>query len=459
MTRHTAFRFRLELTSVQEALLRRHAGAARFAYNQSLRLVKDALDHRALDPTVRVPWTEFDPINAINTWKRSPAAGVTPQGQVGLPWRNEVASQVLEEGARDVGRALVAFTRSRGARTGRQGGFPKFKRKGRSRDAFRLRAQNTNGRCSIRVGEGHPRSVRLPRLGVLRVREDTRRVRRLLRGGRDGDRARISFVTVNRSGDHWYLTLNLRAPDLHPARRHPRSLLPAEPGFVGVDLGIRSFAVVADARGGCRERITGPRLLNRAQRKLRREHRSVDRKRRGSSNRARAGIRLGRTYQRITQSRKHFLHETSTHLVKTHDRLCVEDLDSAGLLRNRHIARHVQDAAWGRFVSHLRYKAVWYGCDLVAADRWFPSSKLCSRCGTKALELPPTATTYRCALCGAVLHRDFNAAVNLAAWADSQAVVVKHTETTNARGGGGAGAELVDAKPPPSKREPSLFAR
>lgn len=418
-------------------------------------MVKDALDERALDPTIRVPWTEFDLIKAINAWKRSPAAGVAPDGTTGLPWRNEVAAQVLEEGARDVGRALAAFS-TRGARKGRQVGFPTFKRRGRSRDSFRLRAQTKVGRCSIRVGEVHPRSVRLPRLGVLRVREDTRRLRRLLRRSREGDCSRISFATVTRRGDHWYLTLNLLVPDLHPAMRHQRHLLVAEHGFVGIDVGIRAFATVANAAGERRERIEGPRALNGAQRKLRREHRNVDRKKRGSSNRAKAVIQLRRTYQRIAQRRNHFLHETSTRLVKTHDRLCVEDLNCAGLLRNRHVARHVQDAAWSRFVSFLRYKAVWYGCDLVAANRWFPSSRLCSRCGHKAVDLPPTATIYSCSSCGARLDRDVNAAINLAVWADSHGVAVKHTETTNARGGGGSGAESVGAKPLPSKREPSL---
>jgi Helix-turn-helix domain len=191
--RHTTFRFALDPAPAQAALLTRHAGASRFAYNQCLRLVTDALATKRADPQVRVPWSGFDLINAFNAWKRSEHAGrvfavgtdgATTKLVTGLAWRGEVTAQVFEEAAIDLGRALAAYAETQnGSRKGRPVGFPRHKRKGRCRDSFRLRnkTDRRTGQTSLRVGDGNPRSVTLPRIGTVRVHDDTRRLRRLLR--------------------------------------------------------------------------------------------------------------------------------------------------------------------------------------------------------------------------------------------------------------------------------------
>jgi putative transposase len=173
-------------------MLARHAGASRSAYNQCLRLVTDALQKKAGDPTIAVPWSGFDLSNTFNAWQRSEAAGrsflAAPDGIItkqatGLVWRHEVSAQVFEEAAVDLGRALAAYEQGRaGKAKARKVGFPRRKRKGRCRESFRLRNKaGSGGACSIRVGDGHPRSVTLPRIGMVRVHDDTRRLRRLLR--------------------------------------------------------------------------------------------------------------------------------------------------------------------------------------------------------------------------------------------------------------------------------------
>ena len=149
MTRHTTFRFCLDPTVEQHAVLSRHAGAARFAFNQSLRTVKTALAERNTDPSTEVPWTGFDLINAFNSWKKTEAAGrafavdrsgVAELRVTGLAWRGEVCQQVFEEAAVDCGRALAAWSASRsGKRKGRQVGFPQFKKKASGTPSFRLR--------------------------------------------------------------------------------------------------------------------------------------------------------------------------------------------------------------------------------------------------------------------------------------------------------------------------------
>jgi putative transposase len=111
--RYTSFTFALDVTSAQQELLRRHAGAARFAFNKGLDFVKRALEARKSDKNVKTPWSRFDLINAFNAWKRSPEAGVTDDGKVGLPWRHDVIAQVFEEALVDTARGLQAFGAAR----------------------------------------------------------------------------------------------------------------------------------------------------------------------------------------------------------------------------------------------------------------------------------------------------------------------------------------------------------
>lgn len=344
ISRSTAFRYALDPTPNQRRDLARYAGASRFAYNQCLRLVDDALDTRRADPATEVPWTPFSLVSAFNAWKHSAAAGrvfaVGTDGAAevvatGLPWRSEVAAEVFEEAAVDLGRALAAFSDSRkGARKGQRVGFPRRKRKGRCRDSFRLRNRTKGDWSLIRVGDGYPRSVTLPRLGTLRVHDDTRPLRRLLRPDRrvgsaagaaiDAPRARILFATVARHGDRWYVCLNVEASDLHPGRHHPTRSPVDHGGWVGLDRGLMAFVVAAAADGTEVLRLEAPKPLGRSLRHLVRLSRAASRKRPGSAHRSTAARRLSRHHARVVNIRRAFLHRSSARLVKTHDRLCLE---------------------------------------------------------------------------------------------------------------------------------------
>jgi putative transposase len=482
--RHTTFRFTLDPTSAQARMLARHAGASRFAYNQCLRLVTDALEKKISDPTLAVPWSGFDLINALNAWKRSEAAGrsfvVAPNGTItkqvnGLAWRGEVSAQVFEEAAVDLGRALSAYKLGRVARVkGHRTGFPRRKRKGHCRESFRLRNKvGSSGACSIRVGEGHPRSVTLPRIGTVRVHDDTRRLRRLLRpvaqdNARTGKlvmapRARILFATCRRHGARWHISLNIQAPDFHPHRRHPSRLANDHAGFVGVDRGLSAFAVAATTTRTEVGRFAPPRPLQHSMLRLRTRSRTASRTQPGSSNHAKAVRRLSREHARIANRRRSFLHEVSSQLVKTHDRLCLEDLAVANLLGNRQLARAISDAAWTELARQLGYKAAWYGTELVVCDRWFPSTRTCSQCGRVAPRMKLSERVFCCHGCGLIADRDCNAAANLAAWAEAASMAATWApdrraggRVTNASGGEGAGHRCRDGKPSPMKEEPRL---
>ena len=407
----------------------------------------------------RVPWSGFDLINAFNTWKVSEAAGrrflVSTDGTTqiavsGLVWRNQVLAQVFEEAAVDLGRALKAWNDSRsGTRKGRKVGFPRFKKKNPTGGSFRIRNKTNGavgGRSSIRVGDGNRRrSVILPKIGTLRVREDTRRLRRMIAK----NRARILYVTLSRGANRWWITITVHAADLHPAARHPPQAaevptrVDVEPdgakhdaqhrrqsrvsGWVGVDRGLHALIVAGTSDDKEVLRVGNPRAFLRGLLRMRSLSKAVSRKKKGSKNRKKAVARLSRHHARIRDRRKHFLHQVSNQLVKNHARLVLEDLNIIGMRSNPRLSRAIMDAAWGELARQITYKQAWRAGQVVVADRWFPSSKTCSACGALRKGLTLKDRMFECGSCGHVIDRDLNAAANLAAWAE------RHTPTTNGK--------------------------
>jgi putative transposase len=209
----------------------------------------------------------------------------------------------------------------------------------------------------------------------------------------------------------------VEAADLNPAVQHlPRNRDDAT-GWVGVDRGLHDLVVAGTGDGTETLRVQAPKMLTVGLRQQRRLARAVSRKKRGSANRRKAAARLAKHHTRVRDTRQHFLHEVSNQLVKTQDRLVLEDLNITGIMSNRRLARAVADAAWGELARQITYKQQWRGGQVVVADRWFASSKTCSGCGHRKDGLRLADRTYACDHCGLVRDRDLNAAVNLAAWA------------------------------------------
>ena len=439
MKRHSTFKFCLNPTAEQQGILARHAGAARFAFNQCLHMVGSALAQHRTDPDVNVPWTGYDLINTFNIWKRSEAAGrlfaidgegVASMVVTGLPWRREICQQVFEEAAVDCGRALAAWSQSRrGTRRGPHVRFPRFKKKAAGgRQTFRLRNKHPKGRQpTIRLGETHPRSVTLPGIGVVRIRDDTRRLRHMLAK----DRAKIPSATVIQQGGRWWVALNVAAADLHPTLRHPARTDSDRGGWVGLDRGLAAFVVAASADGHEVARIQdAPKALRAGMRQQRRLAKSLSRKKKGSHNRRQCAARLARHHNHIRNIRRHFLHRVSNELAKTHDRLVIEDLNVSGMLRNHRLAQAIGDAGWAEFARQLRYKTDWRNGELAIADRWYPSSQVCSRCGNRNHRMTLSDRVFICD-CGYSDDRDRNAAANLARWAEQH-----HLEPRTPKHGG-----------------------
>lgn len=339
---------------------------------------------------------------------------------------------------------------------GPRAGFPRFKKKGRAKASFRLRPSTPT---DIRFGTNeNSRKVRLPRLGWLTVHDDTRALRRLLRPGKGGSpKARILQASISRGARRWYLCLTVEAPNLHPARRFDPD---DDQTFVGIDLGLYSFAVVADDQGNLIESSASPAPLKTELRKLRRLSKACSRTQPGSSGRRKSNRRLARHHERIATVRADFAHQLSCRLANTHGRMAVETLNVAGMVRSRKLARSISDAGWAGFVSMLCYKADWRGGYLVRAPRFLASSKTCSECGADKQELSLSERVFSCESCGAKIDRDLNAAVNLARYGRAEyelQVAAGRAETLNAGGAESAGsagngsAKLSSMKPEPAK--------
>ncbi|MEU9833766.1 RNA-guided endonuclease TnpB family protein [Streptosporangium sp. NPDC048047] len=182
----------------------------------------------------------------------------------------------------------------------------------------------------------------------------------------------------------------------------------------GIDLGLKTFAVIRDS-DGTREEIHAPKPLKAALRQLKRANRKLARSAEDSKNRAKARKRVGQVHLRVADRRGDFLHKTTTRLTRTKSAIAVETLHVKGMVKNRRLSRAISDAGFGEFIRQLGYKADWYGSRIWKADRWFPSSKTCGHCKQINRALALADRVWVCTGCGTLHDRDDNAAGNLLA--------------------------------------------
>jgi putative transposase len=296
-----------------------------------------------------------------------------------LAWLNEVSSVPLQQAIRHQQAAYAAFFAKRAR-------YPRFKaRSGRQSAVYT--------RSAFRYRDG---ALYLAKMGTpLAFNWSWPEV----------DPATIDPSTVTVSRDpcgRWYVSLAVDVPDPDP--------LPATSRAVGVDLGIKDFAVTSD-----QQRIPNPRHLERRARNLARYQRRMARCQQGSANRVKAKAKAARAHRKVRAARADFLHKTSTRLVRDHDLIVLEDLAVQNMARNRAVARAIGDCGWGIFRAMLEYKAAWYGRHVIVIDRWFPSSKMCSACGYVLADLGLKVRMWQCPSCGARHDRDVNAAKNILA--------------------------------------------
>ncbi len=365
------YRYRVEPDDAQRLMLARTFGCARVVFNDALRCRDEA-------------WRAGERLSPTEVQRRviTQAKATEERG-----WLSEVASVVLVQSVRDAHRACTNWFDSLAKRRkGRRVGRPRFKSRKNHRQSVRF----TRNGFTIRPNG----RLYLAKVGDVRVRWSR------------GLPSQPSSVTIIREpGGHYYASFVVVVEP---------TPLPAVEREAGVDLGIARLATVADTTGG-RQDIGNPKHLARRLRRLARLEREKARRAEGGANRAKTRRKVAIQHGKVSRARRDYHHKQALDLVRENQAVSVEDLNIAGMVRNRRLARAIHDAGWAQFVRLLHEKAERYGRTVYTVDRWLPSSKTCSACGHVVDTMPLKIREWACPGCGTVHDRDHNAAVNILA--------------------------------------------
>lgn len=393
-------RVRLDVSHAQAGGLVSAAGARRFAFNWAVgRVVANHAQWQA-EESYGIPKGQrtrpFSFFDLNREWNRVK--------DLVAPWHAEHSTWTFVYGIRAAQTAHTRFLKG-------QGRFPRFKARHRDRPRFTVKGAGVHL---------EPGRVRVAKYGWLRIAAPCpaqARLRRLLSRGR----ARIVNATVTQASDgYWYATICFERQI-----RVPRERWAAPDGpTVGVDVGVKTAAVVTTADRTVVAELVGSRALRDALKQVKHLQRNLSRTEKGSRNRAKARARLARAHSRVVAVRTNRLHTFTSQLARSHGVIVVEDLAVANMLKNHHLAAAISDQGWGELRRQLQYKTTRHGGQLIAADRFFPSSKTCSRCGAVKAKQTLAERTYTCGVCTLVADRDVNAAANLAAWGEHQLTLV-----------------------------------
>ncbi|WP_326624159.1 MULTISPECIES: RNA-guided endonuclease InsQ/TnpB family protein [unclassified Streptomyces] len=356
-----AFKYRFHPTNEQAAELSRTFGCVRKVYNL-------ALEARTVAWFQRQERVNYNATSAMLTqWKKTEE----------LAFLCEVSSVPLQQTLRHLQGAFSNFFEGRAK-------YPRFK----SKKSNRRCAEYTRSAFTYRDGALTLAKMKSP-LAIVWSRP-------LPEG------AEPSMVTVSQdSAGRWFVSMLCEDASVRP--------LPALDTAVGIDAGITTLVTLSTG-----EKITNPRHERRDRTRLAKAQRVLAKKEKGSRNRDKARIKVAKVHARIADRRRDFLHQLTTRLVRENQTIVIEDLTVRNMVKNKSLARAISDAAWTDMRSMLEYKCTWYGRNLVAVDRWFPSTKLCSACGTVQDKLPLNVREWTCG-CGATHDRDVNAACNILA--------------------------------------------
>lgn len=351
-------KIKLYPTKSQERLFRQSCGVARFAYNWALAKWKEDYENG-------IKQSAYSLIKHLNSIKREE-----------FPWMQETGKTCSQYAIHNLEKAYKKMWKE-GA------GYPKFKKKG-VKDSF-VAVENKQ------QFKQKAFKIWVPRIGWVKCAENLR------------FEGKVNNAVIKRTADIWFAYVNIETISNETPTTSENQTT------VGVDLGIKTMMVLSDGKT-----FENPKALRKNQKSLKRLQRGLSRKVEGSNNRKKHQVRLARKHYKISCIRSNALHEATSYITKNYDKIIIEDLDVKGMLKNKKLSGALSDVSFGELARQLAYKALWQGKELVKADRFFASSKLCSGCGHKKETLKLSERKYECENCGLQIDRDLNAAINLA---------------------------------------------
>lgn len=354
MKKNKSFKYRFYPNKEQTEMLNQTFGCVRYVWNQ-------VLDWRSKEYSLH-----GNKINYCSTSKRLTELKKEKE------WLKSVSSIALQQGLRNQDSAFSNFFKKRAK-------YPTFKKK-INNQSFRL----TNGGFVLKEGKVYIAKCREP----LAVRWS-----RHLEG-------KTKSITISKDSVGRFHVSFCNEVEIEPLCRVSKS--------VGIDLGLTDFAITSDG-----EKIKSLKCLTKNQAKLKKYQRRLSKKTKGSNRRNKARIKVAKIHAKISDSRNNFLHKLSAKLINENQVICIEDLNVAGMIRNRKLAKAIVDASWSKFVNMIEYKAEWYGRTVVKISPWYPSSQICSSCGILSGKKPLNIREWTCQKCGVKHDRDINASINI----------------------------------------------
>ncbi|MEI3894568.1 MULTISPECIES: IS200/IS605 family element RNA-guided endonuclease TnpB [unclassified Bacillus (in: firmicutes)] len=363
-----AYKFRIYPNKDQEILIAKTIGCSRFVFNHFLGMWNDTYKETGKGLTYNACSSQLTQLKKE------------------LVWLKEVDSIAIQSSLKNLADSYSRFFK-------KQNQAPRFKSKKNNVQSYTTK--HTNGNIAIVDNK-----IKLPKLGFVTFAKS-----REVYG-------RIMNATVRRNSSRKYFVAILTEVEIQPLEKADSA--------IGIDLGITEFAILSDGH-----KIDNNKFTSKMEKKLKREQRKLSKraliaKNKGihlldAKNYQKQKRKVARLHERVLNQRDDFLNKLSTEIIKNHDIICIEDLNTKGMLRNHKLAKSISDVSWSAFVSKLEYKATWYGKKIVKISRWFPSSQICSDCGhhdgKKSLEI----RDWTCPICHANHDRDFNASKNILA--------------------------------------------
>lgn len=349
-------KIRLKPNKEQSTYLAKAAGVSRFAYNWALSqwCEQYKAGHKPTESALR---------KHLNSVKRDE-----------FPWMLEVTKCAPQQAVKDLGTAFKRFFKKKGK-------YPKFHKKGLN-DSFYL--DNINVRLDDKF-------IKIPLL-----KQPIKMTERLRLDGK------LMSATISRRANYWFVSLNVKVNSADHLKQAENQ------GTVGVDLGVKDLAILSNG-----EKFTSAKPYKHLRRRLRRSQQSLSRKKKGSNNRFKAKQKLALLHYRISCIRNDFMHKLTSDITTRFNVIGIEDLNVDGMLKNHRLSKSISDMAFGEFRRQIEYKSAMRNRLVVMADRFFASSKLCSKCGRKHEQLKLSDRKWVCEHCGSVHDRDINAALNL----------------------------------------------